>query len=169
MGREGTGDWTPGARYERQGRRQRSPKPRHAGAGNGNKDDKGNERNDPQGAQGQRDGGGDVLPLVPRLGDAEALAGADLFRALADPTRLQILDVLGHGKGEISVRELEGVVGLPDPRTGRRPRQPTISHHLKILRTAGLVGYRRRGPWLHYYVRGERVAAARALLERLAT
>lgn len=109
----------------------------------------------------------DRAPLVARLNDETASEGAALFRALADPTRLQILDVLRAGGGAISVRELEGVVGLPDPRTGRRPRQPTISHHLRILRQAGLVGFRRRGLWIHYYVCGERIAAARRLLDTL--
>lgn len=109
-----------------------------------------------------------ATPIAARLGDEDAKAGAELLRALADPTRLQILDVLRAGGGEISVRELEGAVGLPDPRTGRRPLQPTISHHLKILRIAGLVGFRRRGPWIHYYVRGERIAAVRSLLDTLA-
>ena len=108
-----------------------------------------------------------TAPLMPRLSDENAKAGAELLRALADPTRLQILDVLRSGGGDISVRELEGAVGLPDPRTGQRPRQPTISHHLKILRMAGLVGFRRRGPWIHYYVCSERVSAARALLDML--
>lgn len=117
------------------------------------------------GATGGRPWDPEPAPIVPRLNDEVARAGAELFRAIGDPTRLQILDVLSTGGGEISVRELEGVVGLPGPRTGRRPRQPTISHHLKILRLAGLVGYRKRGPWIHYFVCGERVAAARSLLD----
>lgn len=125
------------------------------------------ERQLAQGA-GKKPPDAEGIPVAPRLSDEDAKAGADLFRALADPTRLQILDVLQGGGGDISVRELEGTVGLPDPRTGRRPRQPTISHHLKILRMAGLVDCRRRGPWVYYHVCGERVSAARTLLATLA-
>jgi ArsR family transcriptional regulator, arsenate/arsenite/antimonite-responsive transcriptional repressor len=106
-------------------------------------------------------------PPGPRLSDAAASAATELFKALADPARLQILDILGQHAGAVCVCDLEGRVGLPDERTGQRPRQPTVSHHLKVLRDAGLVGYEKRGLWAYYFVRRERLAEAQALLERL--
>lgn len=105
--------------------------------------------------------------VTPRLDDEAAKAGADLFKALADPARLQILDILVQRSGLVCVCDFEGVVGLPDPQTGQRPKQPTISHHLKVLRDAGLVGYEKQGLWAYYYVRRDRLAAAEALLDLL--
>lgn len=106
-------------------------------------------------------------PEPPRISDAAARAGADLLKALADPARLQILDILSRRGGEVCVCDLEGVVGLPDPATGQRPRQPTISHHLKVLRDAGLVAYEKRGLWAYYFVHRARLAEARTLLDAL--
>lgn len=105
--------------------------------------------------------------LAPRLSDADAKAGADLLKALADPTRLHILDMLAQGSGLVCVCDFEDVVGLPDPQSGQRPRQPTISHHLKVLRAAGLVGYEKQGLWAYYFVQRDRLAAAQALLAAL--
>lgn len=104
--------------------------------------------------------------LAPRMSDAEASAAAELLKALADPARLQILDVLSQHAGAVCVCDLEGVVGLPDER-GQRPKQPTISHHLKVLRSAGLVGYEKRGLWAYYFVQRDRMAEAQALLATL--
>ena len=105
--------------------------------------------------------------LGPRMSDEQAVAATDLLKALADPARLQILDILGQHAGSVCVCDFEGLVGLPDKQTGQRPRQPTISHHLKVLRDAGLVGYEKRGLWAYYFVRRERLAEAQALLDRL--
>jgi ArsR family transcriptional regulator len=105
--------------------------------------------------------------LTPRLSDSDALAAATLFKALADPARLHILDVLGQQTRQVCVCDLEGVVGLPDALTGQRPRQATISHHLKVLRDAGLVGYQKRGLWVYYYVHRERLATIQGFLEVL--
>jgi ArsR family transcriptional regulator, arsenate/arsenite/antimonite-responsive transcriptional repressor len=63
----------------------------------------------------------------------------DLFRALADATRLRILALLIGG--EICVCEIHGTLRLP---------QPTVSRHLAYLRRAGLVATRRQGLWIHY-------------------
>lgn len=109
----------------------------------------------------------DCNTLTPRLLDAEAQATANILKALADPTRLQILDVLCQQKRQVCVCDLEGIVGLPDVQTGQRPRQSTISHHLKILRNAGLVGYNKRGLWVYYYVEYEQFAAIQAVLEAI--
>ena len=105
--------------------------------------------------------------VSPRLSDEQAEAAANLFKALADPARLQILDILSQHTGMVCVCDLEGLVGLPDAQTGQRPRQPTISHHLKVLRAAGLVDYEKRGLWAYYFVHRERLAEARSLLTRL--
>jgi ArsR family transcriptional regulator len=105
--------------------------------------------------------------ITPRLSDREAQAAAMLLKALADPARLQILDVLAQHDRLVCVCDLEGIVGLPDPQTGQRPRQPTISHHLKVLRNAGLVDYEKRGQWAYYAVRRERLAEAHALITML--
>jgi ArsR family transcriptional regulator len=105
--------------------------------------------------------------ITPRLSDSEAQAAAVLLKALADPARLQILDVLAQHDRLVCVCDLEGIVGLPDPQTGQRPKQPTISHHLKVLRTAGLVDYEKRGQWAYYAVRRERLAEVHALITLL--
>src|ERR671934_1205087 len=69
---------------------------------------------------------------------AEALAAR--FKALSDPTRVAIVNRLA-GAGEVCVCELVEEFELS---------QPTISHHLKILRESGLVDSRRRGTWAYY-------------------
>ena len=62
-----------------------------------------------------------------------------LFKALADDTRLRILALLAAG--EICVCHIHGALGLP---------QPTVSRHLASLRRAGLVATRKEGLWVHY-------------------
>jgi ArsR family transcriptional regulator len=109
----------------------------------------------------------ECITLTPRLSDTEAQVAANLFKALADPTRLHILDVLSQQTQQVCVCDLEGIVGLPDAHTGHRPRQATISHHLKVLRDAGLVSYQKRGQWVYYHVCREQLAVAQALLEAL--
>jgi ArsR family transcriptional regulator len=73
-----------------------------------------------------------------------------LCKALADETRLEILGMLAERTGELCACEIEAHFDLS---------QPTISHHLKILRQAGLVRATRRGTWQHYSL--ERAALAR--------
>jgi ArsR family transcriptional regulator, arsenate/arsenite/antimonite-responsive transcriptional repressor len=64
-------------------------------------------------------------------------------KALGDPIRMQLVDVLRKHAGEVCVCELVPLFDLS---------QPTISHHLKVLREAGVVGSERRGLWAYYYV-----------------
>jgi ArsR family transcriptional regulator, arsenate/arsenite/antimonite-responsive transcriptional repressor len=64
-------------------------------------------------------------------------------KALSDPVRLQIVDVLRRQAGEVCVCDLQPLFAIS---------QPTLSHHLKKLREAGLVGVERRGQWAYYYV-----------------
>jgi ArsR family transcriptional regulator len=113
-------------------------------------------------------GQGCCEPLPPRLHDGKARAAADLFKALADPARLQILDVLSQRAGLVCVCDLEGVVGLPDA-DGQRPKQSTISHHLRVLRDAGLVGYEKQEQWAYYFIHRNRLAAVQTLFSRLHT
>ncbi|MDP9143505.1 MAG: metalloregulator ArsR/SmtB family transcription factor, partial [Actinomycetota bacterium] len=68
---------------------------------------------------------------------------AAIARALADPVRLQLVDVLRKHAGKVCVCELVPLFDLS---------QPTVSHHLKVLRHAGLVDSERRGLWAYYYV-----------------
>lgn len=107
------------------------------------------------------------VPLISRLADDAALALADIFKALADPARLQILDILRQHQGQVCVCDLEGVVGLPNPTTGQRPRQATISHHLKVLRDAGLIGSEKHNQWVYYFIRPECLATVRVALDHL--
>jgi ArsR family transcriptional regulator len=88
--------------------------------------------------------------------DAEqANAFAPMFKALGDPVRLRLLSMIASaGGGEVCVCDLTGAFSL----TG-----PTISHHLKVLREAGLVDSDRRGTWVYYRL----VPAALALLAGL--
>ena len=71
---------------------------------------------------------------------------ASLAKALADPIRLQLVDVLRRHAGKVCVCELTPLFDVS---------QPTVSHHLKVLREAGLVGVERRGLWAYYYVNPE--------------
>jgi len=68
---------------------------------------------------------------------------ATIAKALADPARLQLVDVLRKHAGKVCVCELVPLFDLS---------QPTVSHHLKVLREAGLVESERRGLWAYYYV-----------------
>jgi ArsR family transcriptional regulator, arsenate/arsenite/antimonite-responsive transcriptional repressor len=67
-------------------------------------------------------------------------------KALGDPVRIQLVDVLRKHAGKVCVCELVPLFDLS---------QPTVSHHLKVLRDAGVVDSERRGLWAYYYVRPE--------------
>ena len=68
---------------------------------------------------------------------------AAVARALSDPIRLQLVDVLRRHAGKVCVCELTPLFDVS---------QPTVSHHLKVLREAGLIDVERRGLWSFYYV-----------------
>jgi ArsR family transcriptional regulator, arsenate/arsenite/antimonite-responsive transcriptional repressor len=77
------------------------------------------------------------------LEENDAIELARVFKAMADPVRLRLLSLIAsHGGGEVCVCELTGLFDL----TG-----PTISHHLKVLRRAGLIDCERRGTWVYYW------------------
>jgi ArsR family transcriptional regulator, arsenate/arsenite/antimonite-responsive transcriptional repressor len=82
---------------------------------------------------------------------------APMFKALGDPVRLRLLSLIASaGGGEVCVCDLSGEFRL----TG-----PTISHHLKVLREAGLVDSDRRGTWVYYRLIPAALALMTALLD----
>jgi ArsR family transcriptional regulator len=81
-----------------------------------------------------------VYPDVQRR-EAERLA--KVAKALGDPIRLQLVDVLRKHAGKVCVCELTPLFDVG---------QPTVSHHLKVLRDAGIVDCERPGLWAYYYV-----------------
>lgn len=68
---------------------------------------------------------------------------AGVAKALGDPVRIQLIAVLRKHAGKVCVCELVPLFDLS---------QPTVSHHLKVLRNAGIVGFERQGLWAYYYV-----------------
>jgi ArsR family transcriptional regulator, arsenate/arsenite/antimonite-responsive transcriptional repressor len=100
-----------------------------------------------------------------RLDDKKSSRLARLFKALGDPARLQILDILAQREGEVCVCDFEGTVGLPDGATGDRPKQPTVSHHLRVLRECGLIDSRKRGQWVYYFLKVEGLRELRECIE----
>lgn len=83
-------------------------------------------------------------PVVyPDVDRDQAIRMAEVAKALGDPVRVQLIDVLRKHAGKVCVCELVALFDLS---------QPTVSHHLKVLRQAGLVGSERQGLWAYYYV-----------------
>src|SRR5687768_16331012 len=93
-----------------------------------------------------------VYPDVERV-QAERMAA--IAKALSDPIRLQLVDVLRRHAGKVCVCELVPLF---------EQSQPTISHHLRVLREAGIVDSERRGLWAYYYVHPEAVEELSAWL-----
>jgi len=86
-------------------------------------------------------------PVVyPEVQRAPAVRMAAVAKALGDPIRLQLVDVLRRHAGQVCVCELVPLFDIS---------QPTLSHHLGKLRAAGIVDSERRGLWAYYYVRPE--------------
>jgi len=74
--------------------------------------------------------------------EASAAGLAQVFKALGDPVRLRLVSLIGaRAGGEVCVCDLTSAFDLT---------QPTISHHLKVLREAGLIDSERRGTWVYY-------------------
>jgi ArsR family transcriptional regulator, arsenate/arsenite/antimonite-responsive transcriptional repressor len=88
------------------------------------------------------------------------LSATDLqaLQVLAEPNRARIVELLGHG--EHCVCDVGGALELSSA---------LVSHHLRVLRAAGLVGERRDGRWVHYALDVERLARLRAALVMLLT
>ncbi|MGI5290181.1 metalloregulator ArsR/SmtB family transcription factor [Nonomuraea polychroma] len=94
------------------------------------------------------------------LSETEAAEIAALLKAVADPVRLRLLSMIGsHAGGEACVCDLTDAFDLT---------APTISHHLKVLRTAGLIDGERRGTWVYYRIIPDVVNKLGALFAPLA-
>jgi ArsR family transcriptional regulator, arsenate/arsenite/antimonite-responsive transcriptional repressor len=88
-------------------------------------------------------------PLAaPVLDQNEALATAALFKALADPARVRIVNTLATNAEPVCACEFEPALGLS---------QPTVSHHLKKLTDAGLLVREQRGKWAYFSLRRDAV------------
>ncbi len=88
------------------------------------------------------------------VGDAQRLlALAERLKAIADPTRLRMLELLVQQPTALCVCEITDQFTL---------HQPTISHHLRLLREAGLIAGEKRGTWSYYWAtdEGKRVLAS---------
>ncbi|MGW7381696.1 ArsR/SmtB family transcription factor [Streptomyces sp. NPDC054794] len=107
---------------------------------------------------GQDDAVACCSPMVREpLGEEAAVDLARMFKALSDPVRLRLLSLIAsHEGGEACVCDLTGPFDVS---------QPTISHHLKVLREAGLVGSERRGTWVYYWVLPAALAKLSSLLQ----
>ncbi len=89
-------------------------------------------------------GGPCCEPVVyPDVEREKAVRMASVAKALGDPVRVQLVDVLRKHAGKVCVCELVPLFGLT---------QSTVSHHLKVLREAGIVGSEREGLWAYYFV-----------------
>lgn len=88
------------------------------------------------------------------LSGEDAAAIAPMFKALGDPVRLRLVSLIAAQR-EACVCDLTTAFELSPP---------TISHHLKVLREAGLVESQRRGTWVYYWIRPEALARLSALL-----
>jgi ArsR family transcriptional regulator len=89
-----------------------------------------------------------------RLKARDVVAFTATLKALADETRLQIMALLAASEGPVCACEFEARFGLS---------QPTISHHMKVLKAAGLVTGQKQGTWVYYEVVGDGVDALRSL------
>jgi ArsR family transcriptional regulator len=89
-------------------------------------------------------------PTQPGLHPVPTTPYVKLFKALGDETRLEMMGLLAAAGAELCACDIESHFSLS---------QPTISHHLKILREAGLITGERRGTWVYYAI--DRAAVAR--------
>ncbi len=90
------------------------------------------------------------------IAPAEVGNTVEVLKALADPTRLSMVKTLQRHGAPICICDLLALYRLS---------QPTISHHMAVLKTAGLVESQKRGLWVHYALAGNLPPATRRLLE----
>jgi ArsR family transcriptional regulator len=93
------------------------------------------------------------------LADPDVERFTTILKALAHPVRLRMVDLIRQGGGDVCVCEFEKHFEL---------KQPTISHHLRILREAGLIRSRQDGTWVRHTIDGKVFALAQQLLASLA-
>jgi len=100
---------------------------------------------------------GCCVPLgTPSLSEDQAEATARLFKALADPHRVRIVNLLATSAEPVCVCEFTEPLGLS---------QPTVSHHLKKLVQAGLLDREQRGTWAYYSLRPDALGGLAAALD----
>jgi len=97
------------------------------------------------------------LPVSPSIGAEEAADLADLLHALADPTRLHMVSLLAEHPGEVCVCDITASFDLD---------QSTISHHLRLLREAGVIECVRHGVWVYSFLRAGAFEPIKHLLRR---
>jgi ArsR family transcriptional regulator, arsenate/arsenite/antimonite-responsive transcriptional repressor len=96
-------------------------------------------------------------PLAaPTLDEDEAVATAVLFKALADPARVRIVNTLATSAEPVCACEFEPTLGLS---------QPTVSHHLKKLTDAGLLEREQRGKWASFSLKRDAVKKLAAVAD----
>jgi ArsR family transcriptional regulator len=96
-------------------------------------------------------------PLAaPRMSEAEAATTAAVFKALGEPARVRIMNLLANSGGTACVCDLTPALGLS---------QPTVSHHVKKLTEAGLLRREQRGIWVHYSIDPTALARVRTVLQ----
>lgn len=104
------------------------------------------------------------LPLIsccgplaaPTLSDEEAESTAAVYRALGDPARVKIVNLLATSEDAVCACEFEPALGLA---------QATVSHHLKKLTDAGLLEREQRGKWAYFSINREAMARVAGLAE----
>jgi ArsR family transcriptional regulator, arsenate/arsenite/antimonite-responsive transcriptional repressor len=100
--------------------------------------------------------GGCCVPIMDSaLDNGAAVEGATVFKALADPVRLRLMSIIASAGDEICVCDITPQFDVSGP---------TISHHLKVLREAGLVDCERRGTWVYYWPKPARLTWLSTLL-----
>ncbi len=92
----------------------------------------------------------------PTLSDNEAESTAALFKALGDPARVKIVNLLASSGGPVCACEFEPALGLS---------QPTVSHHLKKLTDAGLLEREQRGKWAYFSINPEAAGKLAGLVD----
>jgi ArsR family transcriptional regulator, arsenate/arsenite/antimonite-responsive transcriptional repressor len=96
-------------------------------------------------------------PLAARaLSDEQAEATAALFRAVADPARVKIVNLLATSDEPVCACEFEPALGLS---------QPTVSHHLKKLTDVGLLEREQRGKWAYFSLNGQAIERLASLVQ----
>jgi ArsR family transcriptional regulator, arsenate/arsenite/antimonite-responsive transcriptional repressor len=85
---------------------------------------------------------------APTLSEEEAIATAELFKALGDPARVRTINILATADEPVCICNLIEPLGLA---------QPTVSHHMKKLLDAGLVDREQRGKWAYFSLKREAI------------
>lgn len=98
--------------------------------------------------------------IEPRLESTQAAELSSVFKALGHPVRLQMLDFIAQGGGRLCACDMERHFDLT---------QPTISHHLKILRDAGLIVSEASGVWVFHRINAGLTASLQEMIDLLRT